>query len=185
MHATIMITNGGPHPASYWATTTADHILQIGQEVRAKATAGDAEAQAIVAVRERLETTLSDLHAGVMGNERAIFDHDGDGHLGSPLDPEELLDDSVAAVMAVFKGTPFEAHWGTQDHTDYLRRLFKQHFKAVMDIERSWFADRHPDSEVCKAFKQARMDHGPLKAPEIVAGLTKAKPKAEAVKNKR
>lgn len=184
MHATIMVTNGGPHPADYWARTTADHIFEVAQDVRQKADNGDAYSVGIMDVRNRLETILEGLHSAVQGNERANLDHDGDGRLGSPLDPAEFLDDGVAGILGVFKGTSWEKHFAERE--GYLRDLLAKHFKQVMDIERSWFADRNQDeSASAAAYKEARMVHGPMNAPEAFSAAMAAVSKKQTPKGKR
>lgn len=154
MLAGVLITNGGPHSADKWADITVDQIVQVSPTASA-----EMRMEANV-LRVNLKAVVSQLHASVMSGERTLLDADGDGRLGSPLDPTELREDAVAAVVNAAKDTAWAEHFAKPDVQEYLGRLLMQHFCSIMDIERSWHADRHPDSDAAKAYKQARDTHG-------------------------
>lgn len=145
----VMITNGGPHPASKWAEVTAKRILDIievggavPEHVRAKA---------------RLKLDLEDLlerhHDKVQAAERASLDEGGLDHLGLELDPVPYLDEVMADVQRVVAGTIFEEHFKTEPVRRYVWKSIGSDFCNVMHVERSWRADEEPGDARAAAYR--------------------------------
>ena len=174
MLAGVLVTEGGPHSADKWATITVDQIVRVGPNATPE-TRSTAEA-----LKAKLRVIVEQLHQAVMDDERTLLDYDGDGRLGSPLDPTEFREDAVAAVVAATKDSPWAAHFEKPEVQDYLGRLLMQHFSSIMDIERSWHADKST-SDVAQAWKTARNRHGGQKAS---AFLGRYRDQAKAPKKK-
>ncbi len=147
----ILVTNNGPHPPEKWAEATASHIVDIADHVAGERRGAAIKLQA--AIIDVLETH----HATVQTGERAKIDEHGADRLAHPLDPGEhlSLDGAVKEIVAAAKGTPWEADFAASAMTDHLRTLLGSHFCTSMHIERSWHADRNPDTEQARAFRAA------------------------------
>lgn len=144
----LLITNGGAHPPEKWAAATASHIVDIADHV-----AGEKRGAAI-----KLQAAIIDIleghHTTVQNGERAKITEHGHARLSHDLDPDHHLsiDEVIAAIQMQSVGTPWDIDLNTDAAAESLRVLLNQHFKTSMHIERSWHADRNPDTEQAKAF---------------------------------
>jgi len=148
MQVGVMITDGGPHPSEKWADQTASQIIDIA------ATAPESKLMEARAFREKIVEILTPHHAKVQEHERGKLAASIE-HMVTPLDPSEHIDEAVDAIIAAAKGLSFEAHFHKPETRAYLVNLIGSHFATAMHIERSWHADRNPDSEHAKAFRAA------------------------------
>lgn len=151
MQIGVMKTDNGPHSPEYWATVTAGQIIKIDGNDGSK-----------VAAARKLENKIIDIlenwHRKVQQGERSKIKTHGDKHIVTPLDATEHLDGSAGAVeeiIAATKGTPFEDHFAETSVQEYVRNLLGQHFSTNMFIERSYHADRVPNSEHAREFRKS------------------------------
>lgn len=159
----IMITNGGAHPSDKWAAITASAITDL---IQIDENSASPAAIAARLAKPRLELDLVDIfntyHANVQANERKLLDDNGDQQLlGDPNDG--FLDTPTEAAEAVATAaakTPFAAHFADPAVKKIIAGIVADHFSKVVDIERSYHADRNPDSEVVKEYKKARNSYG-------------------------
>lgn len=169
--AGVLITNNGPHPADKWAELTVSQIVDVaGSEPGLK-------------FRSKLAEILEGFHSKVASDEQNKLKKLGDDRLGQPLDVEgeQELDKMVDELAAVADGSEWAGHFASPDTRAYIRTLLKQHFRANMDVERSWHADRKPTARN-KAWQRARLEVGARTAHKN-AKLGKASAKKEASKN--
>ena len=144
--ARIMISNGGPHPASAWAQVTAQHIAPVAADM-----AGD---RYVAAMKLQLAITeaLQPHHETVQSAERGKLAADP-AHLLTDLDPSQHADAALAAVVACAKGTPWEAHFAKADVQAVIRHELGVHFASAQHIERSWHVDRTPNHPHADAWR--------------------------------
>jgi len=162
----IMITNNGVHPSDRWAAMTASEICDL---IQINETSASPEAIAARKAKPRLELDLADLletfHANVQKHERELLAAHGDAHLVTPLDPSagevDTPQEVVAEIVKIAAKTPFGAHFALPQVQEVVRGIVDHHFALSIDIERSTWADKNPDSETAKAYRLARNDHGP------------------------
>lgn len=184
MQPRVMITNGGVHDAAKWAAVTASEIvdlIQIGEGPISQADADKlgktideilAGRAAARKAKPRLELDIADLvetfHANVQKHERDLLAANGDAQLVAPLDPAggdvDTPEEVVAGIVALAAKTPFGAHCALPAVQAMLATIVSNHFSLSMDIERSTWADKNPDSETTKAYRAARTEHGPRNA---------------------
>lgn len=159
MQVGILITNGGPHPADKWAACTAKTICDLIVIDEASASP---EAVACRRAKPRFQLDLADaLEAVYQTNqqaEQARATKNTDNASMPAIDPTDgpHLDAAMAAILTAAKPTPFAVYFGQPEVTDPVRRIVAQHLGNIMHIERSWHADRNPDSKFAKAFRQRR-----------------------------
>jgi hypothetical protein len=164
--AQIMVTNGGPHPAEKWAEVSANEIgalIQIDPNSPIASFAEEGKTQFV----DKLKTALAGTHGEVQAHEREQIKQHGVARLSHLLDPTNHARDGLAAVVAAAQGTMFQGHFAKPETQEYVLQVLAQHKGTVMDIERSWHADRtladagkgHEHDE-CRAYHQARTDHG-------------------------
>lgn len=173
MQVGVMITNGGPHPPDKWAEMTANQIVQVSP------TADSPMAIAARALEAKIKDALEGHHARVQTIERDLLDKDEE-RLAAMIDPSRHLDIAVKAVVDAANGTMWQTHFAEPQIQEYVKRLLAQHFATVMDIERDWFARRHPHKAICKAYRTARDAHG---AAHVHATINRYRPaKSEPVR---
>lgn len=151
----VMITNGGPHPPDFWAQATAEHIAPIAPTMT-----GSRRLDAL-ALQARIQGALTPHHDAVQQAERAAIAADPN-RLMAGYDPEQHVDEALAAVVAASVGTEWEAHFHDPAVVDVIRREIGAHFATAQHIERSWHADRNPTLPAAVAF---RAQHHPVGAP--------------------
>lgn len=169
MQPGVMITNGGPHPADKWAAMTASHIAGL---IAIDEASTSPPAVAARKAKPRFELALAELlevfHGNVQKRERDLLAAHGDAQLAKPIDPNDgVIDTPVEVAEAVAKAaadTPFAAHFALDQVKTVVAHIVDDHFGKVIDIERSWHADRHPASATAQAYVIARREHGPRNA---------------------
>lgn len=145
---TIMITNGGPHPADQWAEVTADTILGLIQVKEDSVSEAAIEArQAKRDLRPILFDIFNGHHEGIQTRERSalpsIKKHsEARLHAITPLEMHEDVPSAMEEVNAALKATPFAAHFAKPEVQEVLQSIIGQHSANVVHIERRWHADR-------------------------------------------
>jgi hypothetical protein len=141
----ILITNGGPHPASKWAMASANQIIDVSM------LDGDRLIQA-----EKLKFTVADIleayHALNQEAQRQSIAED----------PARLFDDydfsrvdaAVAAVLHATETTPWATHYAQVDVIDVVHEIIVRHFASGQQIERFYYAEQHPECAQAQQFKQ-------------------------------
>lgn len=142
----VMITDGGPHPASAWAQVTAEHIAPIGPDVIGERRAAALKLQAAIML------AVTPHHIAVQEGERSKLAADAN-HIMKEPDPEPHLDGAVAAIQSAAKGTEWEAHFQDSAVAAMIRQEVGSHFATVQHIEKSWHADRNPKHPAAIAFR--------------------------------
>jgi hypothetical protein len=151
MMQSVMITNGGPHPASKWAEATASHIIDIADHV-----AGEKRGAAI-----KLQAAIIDIleedHAAAAKGEHAKV-HASHDHLQTELDSSAHVDIDVTVrkIITAAAGTQWEADFAKPEMADHLKVLLTIHYNTNADIQRQCHCDRHPDVPQVQAYKQMR-----------------------------
>lgn len=143
MVASLMITNGGVHPADKWAELTADTIVDT---LLVDGTPDDASpaATAARAAKRKLRADLFEIfnvhHEGVQHHERGECRKckrpaDAAARAMSNVDVTHHMDvlDKVNAAVAQ---TPFAEHFAKGEVQDVVRAIIGQHTANVMHIER-------------------------------------------------
>lgn len=143
----VMVTDGGPHPPDKWAKVTAQQIFDDIETNAPQVGLGEARQ-----FRDELEQLLTQHHGNVQDSERALIARHGDARLSHPLDATPHLP-AVAAIVALAARHSFRDYFARPQTAEYLRHLLSAHFATAMHIERSWHADRNPDSEHARAFR--------------------------------
>jgi hypothetical protein len=153
MRVGILTTNHGPHPAAKWAEQSAAMIADV---IQIEPTAlGFAELNAQKAEFENeVSAALHSDHEAVQTDERDAIAAHGMARLSHSTDPDlEHLDAAVEKVVAVAKTKIFGSHFDKPEVKAFVRTTLGQHFATSKHIERSWHADRNPDSPEAQAFK--------------------------------
>lgn len=142
----ILITNGGAHPPEKWAMMTAEQIFDIGSTV-----AGDRLIQA-----QKFQLSIAELlmphHEKVQGDERGKLAADAE-HINSGHDVEKYLDQITKEIVALAKGSPWQAHFAKPEVQTATRQVIGNHLATSQHVERLWYADKNPDCAVSQAYK--------------------------------
>ncbi|MGH6791257.1 MAG: hypothetical protein ACRECF_00755 [Methyloceanibacter sp.] len=176
MQSFVLITNGGPHAATKWSEVSIDQLIKVVPGA----------ASAAYAFKAKAIEALTAVYAAAQNRERFALDADGDGRLGSPLDPGEYVDDGFAAVLGAAKGTPWEPQIAA---TEAVWRLeIGTRITSIMDIERTCHAGRQ-QSDLGKRWLAIRAAQGAKKACKACAGGKTSKthwtPEAALAEQKR
>jgi len=142
----ILVTDGGPHPADKWALHLAEQVVPLS-DVKI----GNRPAQALklqVAVLEAVERHV----AAAMAEEQAALKADP-AHFDTPHAVDVYAAPVVSAVVACAQGTPWEAHFADPTVVGVITDLVRGHLNSVINIERSWHADRNPAIPEGQAYK--------------------------------
>jgi hypothetical protein len=155
MQGHFLVTDDGPHPPEKWAEVTADHIIAISEQAEETKVV---EAQRF---REKLVDLLTRLHDSTQKNERGQLEAEGVGRLAAELDPgEEDLEGPAGEIIQLAAGFSFEDHFQKPETKEHLKNVLRSHHASQVFIERSWHADRNPDSPEAKEF-HAKYHPGP------------------------
>lgn len=158
----IMITNGGPHPADYWAETTAERFVSLVQVAEGSdselARAARADKRKF---RETLITLLEGYHDKIQKAERAALKQHGHARLTHDLSPREHqeIEHVADAVIRATKGTVFEEHFKRPDVRKLVEDALETDFRTVMFIDRDWHAAAHPHTDEAKHWRRTRHGH--------------------------
>jgi hypothetical protein len=146
----FLITNGGPHSVEKWAEATASHIVEIADHVSGE------KRGAAIKLQAAIIDVLEKHHGAVQDGERAAIKANGHDqilkeiHSHDHVSAEHVADEIIAAAQ----GTAWEEAFNDETMHKNLCDLLTQHFRTSMHVERSWHADRNPNTEQAKAFKE-------------------------------
>lgn len=148
----VMITNGGPHPASKWAEVTANRIAEL-IDIAPNSTNARALRE-----KEKFRLDLVDLfedyHAKQQNGERKKLKTHGFDHLPAEIEVETDVEDVLTDLGQLVKGTSFEAHFKKPEVVEYVTTSVAVDLRTTVVIERDWHAakDReHPKSKEFEA----------------------------------
>lgn len=143
--ATIMITDGGPHPPDKWADVTTQQIADlIVIEPSAQLRAASEKREFETA----LFNLLISLHDFVQQHERNSLDRNGEPHLLTPVVVHGHADDAAHRVVGLAQRFPlFAEHFSKRETRVAVYVILGQHFTDSAHIERRWYADRINSSE--------------------------------------
>lgn len=142
MQIGVMITNGpGGHPSWKHAEVTAEQLV-IDPKPEAENYAEKVEAAALL--RHQLKTELEAHHEKVKHHELGKLKEHGLARHDHPLEPEdEHLDDAIATVLRLTKGTILEAHYARPEVQEAMRHVIAIHFRTQQHIHRSEHLAQH------------------------------------------
>lgn len=142
-----LITNGGAHPPEKWAAETAEQICPF-----------DPSGDNTIAAK-RLQLAITELlvghHGAVQESENGHLASKGDARLDEAHDPMPAAEAALEAVIAAYKGTPFESKTEDPEWRASVGGILASHFATSVDISRQWHCHRNP-SEKAKAFLAAK-----------------------------
>lgn len=149
----IMITNGGKHPAEAWAQTTSDSICDL---ISVKP---DSVTPKAIAAREELPVLKKAIYDKILPHyqqlqqqESGLLEGVGPDHLLVPYDPRDRASKALSEINEAFSKTMFAESFAMPAPQDVLMRMLCQHFTTALHVERSWYANKTPDNEICQAF---------------------------------
>lgn len=155
----LLITDNGTHPPGKWADFTAEDLFDIDPLSQSE------NARAARNLKAAVTNFLEDSFAAVMQTEKDALAGDLTARLRAEATPTvDSVDEVVAGIVALAKGTPFEAAYQEPKRVDAIRGILTQHFAIAIDIERSTHVDGRPDDPVAVAYKEARAEHGAHRA---------------------
>jgi hypothetical protein len=97
----------------------------------------------------------------VQQHERGQCAEHGVERLSHALQPEaEHIDCALEDVVNAAKGTPFEAHFASDEVKKIVRHMIGSHFTTSIDIDRSHHADVNHRHDTARAYRDARENHG-------------------------
>ncbi len=143
----VLVTDGGPHPPEKWAEVTASQIVDDIATHAPQTGVGESQE-----FRDKLVAILTPHHGRVQESERGALVH-VPGRMQHDLDPTPHLSDPLAEIVAAAQGHTFGAYFTRPETQEYLRRVIGTHFATAMQIERSWHADRNPNTPEARAFR--------------------------------
>lgn len=158
MNPFVMKTDGGPHPPEKWALKIADDVFPIsdgvppGKEIAAK------EFQITLA-----KALVSHVQAAMRHENSKIKETDGERLHHDYEDAGKHADEVIKSIVSMSKGTLFEAQMSTASWQEAAKSVIADRLSHVMQIERSWHADRNSDHKHSKLFHAAKT-HGPVEA---------------------
>ncbi len=139
MQPTIMKTDGGPHPADYYAGVAAAELIQI----EASAVGGD------VVQGRRLENQIIDI---IEKYHQRILDEEADrvkNHPGRVLftpDPLEYeLDACVKEIIEAGKASKWASAFATPNTAATVKAVVGKHMATAIHVTRSWHLDENPE----------------------------------------
>lgn len=148
----IMTTDGGPHPPELWAQVIVDDIVTLGPNLDP-----DREPAAL-RLRADLIEALSPLFKNAIDGERRALAANS-AHMLAEHDTDKSAGELVAAIIKAVKGSLWETLFEDQEAREAMKEIAMRHMGTVQHIERSWHADRNPDSKDAAAFRAL---HHPL-----------------------
>lgn len=146
---TIMVTDGGPHPADRWAEITSNQIVDT---LLVDANPNDGSPAAVKA-RLAKRTLRNDLfgillrhHDDVQRTERDALSKikkpaESGVRVVLPIDPAPHMS-TMDAVNVVCAASQFADHLAKPEVQDTIRAILGQHTVDVIHLERRWHHDR-------------------------------------------
>jgi hypothetical protein len=178
MQPSIMITNGGTHPADKQAAMTAKRIMDL---IQIDENSNSPEATAARKAKPRLELDLADkleeLHEYSRTYEVKKLEEKGDARLAKAIDVTGMPEKAWDAVSALFANSPFAEHFKQPHVQEVVKYIVEGRMESAADDERSWHADRNPDGPHAKRYREAKIARqgdamAALQAQPAVAGPT-------------
>lgn len=148
----VMITNGGPHPASKLAAATVQQLVQIGPDATLSQQVLGEELKA------KFQALLERRFAEAQKGEQDELKVDAKRLLTRLAPDEDYVNGVVAEMLTLTDGTEFTSHFLEPHVQEYIRNVVRQMFKISMEVERGWFADRNPDKAEAKEYKEKRRE---------------------------
>jgi hypothetical protein len=162
----VMTTDGGPHTTDRWAYVTAKKIVDTFVVVPTSPQKVELEV-AKDAARAEIYKIMERHHKAVQSKEREALKQGDHARLITKLQPkehtdiEEAIEEIVQALQPVLKrcnfveqvqtaDTPFPAKNRAETNQDIYDMVAASVFcdmNTVMDIERSWHADKNPENK--------------------------------------
>ena len=131
----VMITDGGPHPASAWAQISAEHIAPLAPDL-----AGDRRREA-VQLQLNIAAALEHDHRTAQDSERTKLAADS-AHLLTEIDVVEHVESAMTVLPSIFAEAGWGAHFLGDGVAETIQRELAVHMGTVKHIERSWHVDR-------------------------------------------
>lgn len=148
----ILITNGGPHPASKLAEATVDQLIVFGPNP------SEEEVRAGMELRAQFQSILEGHHASMQIKERAELKRKRDYILTKAVPAEDFVEQLKDELLAAAAETRFADHFSKPEVQEYIKNVVRQLFHISMDIERSWHADRNPDMAEAREYREKRRE---------------------------
>jgi hypothetical protein len=155
--AFLLITEDGPHPPETWAGVTADQIIDIAE------TAEETRAAEARRFREELVKLLVRHHEQAQEHERVALKEHGHARLMHAERDEKgehqvysasTVKNVIGAIVSMAGGYSFEEHFHKPETQAYLHEVLARNFATQAHIERSWHADKHPNTKEAKEFRK-------------------------------
>jgi hypothetical protein len=139
----VMITNGpGGHPSWKHAEVTADKLI-VDPLPSDDPTGAKTEAASVL--RKNVRDMIEAHHEKVKGHELDQLKTLGVARHAHPLEPEKQhLDDAVAEIVKLTKGTALEDHYAKPDVQSALRQELAVEFRTQQYIHRREYANATP-----------------------------------------
>lgn len=157
----FLITNNGAHPPGKWAELTAESILNlitISEEptddeamLKARDDARRTKINLFPVLFNILEQAFDEAQKG----ERKLIARHSHKRLEHDLnrDIAPRVSEAMGKLQTAFAGSMFADHFAKPDVVDVIQRIIGQHIGNNMHIERSYHADRNPDTKEALAFR--------------------------------
>jgi len=161
MFVHVMTTDGGPHPPEKWALATAMHIVAVFNVDKNSPRAVELELAKDEAKGKIVRIMIAH-HTAAQDGERGKIAEHGHDRLLHDCDPGHHCDveSVVAEVMQAVKPLlafivmspevelpPHQTMWAV------VKERVENDVRTIMHIERSWHADRNPNTEQARDFR--------------------------------
>lgn len=157
MQPSIMITNGGTHPADKQAAMTAQRIMDL---IQIDENSNSPEAVTARKAKPRLQLDLADkleeLHEYSRVYELNKLKDKGDARLAKPIDVTGMPEKAWDAVSALFANSPFAEHFKQPHVQEVVKYIVEGRMESAADDERSWHVDANPNGPNAKKYIEAR-----------------------------
>ena len=148
----VMITNGGPHPASKLAAATVQQLIEISPGASPKDQVFGAELKA------RFQVLLESRFKAAQKDEQNHLKDDPKRLLEKMSPDDAFVREIVAEMLTLTSGTEYMEHFLQPNVQEYMRNVIRQMFKISNEVERGWFADRNPETAEAREFQEKRRE---------------------------
>lgn len=154
MRVGILKQDNGSIPASVWAAESAAQIVDVIR-IEPNSLAFQALMNEKRTFQQELAVALTSHHEHVQSHECHCLDSEnGLDRLCESVDPDmEHLDEAVREVQKIAQNKIFGEHFNKPEVIEFVRSTLGSHFATVKNIERSYHADRNPDTPQAKEFR--------------------------------
>lgn len=147
MQPSILITNGGAHPAAAWAAATAGMIFPLdGVEDPAR------KVQAMV-VQSRIAVVLEACHKEIEDHECGHLHQHGSARLADDHDVGDHVEDALRQVHEATAGSPWDGHFQKLEVATVVRQIIGDHFATNQHVHRLHHCDANPDCPVAQKYR--------------------------------